>query len=68
MEEYHTERGFKGYLLRDLNDKKFRVQESSLATQKAIWIFVDENAIHLNKETVTELISLLQKFLPDGEK
>ena len=96
MEICKTERGFDLIEFRDLYEKSFSIQKSSLATQNAIWFGIDDaepkilasktmeggtgwvkypipgdvsinTRMHLNREQVKELITILQKFVDTGE-
>lgn len=66
-----TERGFIEYgEFTDVYGANVRVQESSIATKKCVWIFVDSErdkqnngAIHLDEKSAKTLIKHLTKFL-----
>ena len=76
-----TERGFRRADFIDRYDAKCSIQESSLATEAAIWLGMNEGAhhqgeclarMHLTQEQVATLLPLLQCFvetgyLPSGE-
>jgi hypothetical protein len=66
----YTERGFADYAsFTDLYDTQVTVRESSLATEDAVWIFVDNGrwsdnpAAHLNREQAKTVIVALQEWL-----
>jgi hypothetical protein len=69
-----TERGFAIAEFTDLYGSVCSIQESSLATDDAIWLGVDTHHVagevsarmHLNKETAKALIPLLQNFVKTG--
>lgn len=43
------------------------IQKSSLATEDAIWLGVDEHRMHLTQEQVAALLPLLQHFAETGD-
>lgn len=51
----------------DLYGKKCSIQESSLATDYALWVGVNGARMHLTQDQVKELIPILQKFVNTGE-
>ncbi len=67
-----TERGFNRGEFVDRYDSKCSIQESSLATEAAIWFGVDvdfkgnEARMHLTQEQVQDLLPLLQEFVQTG--
>lgn len=61
-----TERGFAYADFYDLYNKGCSIQESSLATDNAIWLGVYESRMHLNQEQVAELLPLLERFVKTG--
>jgi hypothetical protein len=71
----HTQRGFAIYSeFRDVSGCTIRVQESSLATASAVWIFCDSNnpeyknpSPQLTKPQAKRMIKALQKFV-DGQR
>ncbi|MBY6918144.1 hypothetical protein FDB50_15550 [Clostridium botulinum] len=66
--EGYTERGFKLISFKDLYGKKCNIQESSLATEEAIWFGVEEvSRMHLSREQVKEILPILQKYVDTGE-
>jgi hypothetical protein len=82
MKRYElSDRGFYGFEFKDLNGDKCSVQESSLATDHAIWVGCNRGThvngpngeevclarMHLNREKVAELIPLLRWFVAYGE-
>lgn len=75
-----TSRGFKIIKFTDLYGEKCSLQESSLATARAIWFGCDENGkphhvtgqtlsprMHLSQKQVRELLPVLQWFAETGE-
>lgn len=62
-----TDRGFTRINFLDLYDIKCSLQESSLATDNAIWLGVNENRMHLNKKMVGKLIKKLFLWYLGGE-
>jgi len=68
-----TNRGFTICEFTDRYNSKCSVQESSLATEAAIWLGVDTDfngkectRMHLTIEQVQELLQLLQTFVDTG--
>jgi hypothetical protein len=71
-----TERGFMAGDFEDLNGDKCSIQESSLATDDALWLGCNKGThtkegecfarMHLNRETAAALIPLLQTFVETG--
>lgn len=70
-----TERGFLGGEFEDRYGKKCSIQESSLATESAIWLGCDEGThvegqclarMYLTEEHVAALLPLLEHFLYTG--
>ncbi len=66
-----------GFLVRrefaDLNDSQCSIQNSSLATEEAIWLGVETSysgergyRMHLSREMAEKLIPLLQAFVDNG--
>lgn len=78
LELTKTSRGFQLIKFRDLYDAECSLQESSLATECAIWFGCDKNAVHsvtgeelsprmhLTQEQVAALIPHLQRFVDTG--
>ena len=62
-----TGRGFTRGEFRDRYNFLCSIQKSSLATEDAIWLGVNENRMHLTQEMAEALIPLLQKFVDTGE-
>lgn len=67
-----TQRGFWIYdQFVDLNNSKIRIQESSLATERAVWIFANndnpelDGDPHLTTEQARRVIKALQSFVDD---
>lgn len=75
----HTERGFARYDFKDLYNEPCSLQQSSLATDDAIWLGCDHETVHhvtgqscgarmhLNREQVAALLPLLMHFVMTGE-
>jgi hypothetical protein len=57
-----TNRGFKVAYFDDLYHQKSSIQESSLATDQAIWLGCQGNRMHLNRQMVRELLPYLIYF------
>jgi hypothetical protein len=77
MEIKPTSRGFKRAEFVDLYGEQCSIQESSLATDDAIWLGCNEGKhhhvtgscmarMHLNRAMAAELIPLLQHFVDTG--
>ena len=74
MKKYNlADRGFIGYEFTDLYGSKCSIQESSLATDNAIWLGVNKDfkgkectRMHLNIEQVKELLPQLRYFIKRG--
>ncbi len=72
-----TDRGFKYAEFTDLYGSECSIQESSLATEPALWVGVDvpfkqysnldSTRMHLTQEMARDLISLLELFVEKGE-
>jgi hypothetical protein len=68
MKTGKTARGFRLIEFRDLYDVPCSIQESSLATQPALWVGVDDhgtergNRMHLDREQARWLADLLRRF------
>lgn len=70
-----TERGFGLYEFKDKYGQKCSLQDSSLATESAIWFGVDVdlkgkevfNRMHLTQEQVKALLPILTNFAETGE-
>ena len=70
-----ADRGFFGYEFKDLYGQKCTIQESSLATDDAIWLgvtidfdgkHVEHGRMHLNREMAIKLMAKLAVFIEDG--
>jgi len=70
-----NERGFSGAEFTDRYGKACSIQDSSLATEDAIWLGCDEGLhhqgqclarMHLTREMVIELLPLLHRFVETG--
>jgi hypothetical protein len=66
MEIKISPRGFKYADFKDLYGNDCSIQESSLATEDAIWLGLDDSRMHLNREQAEHIVELLQKFIDDG--
>ncbi len=55
------------YCFVDYNDKKCSLQQSSLATESAVWFGQGVYRMHLTQEQVGALLPLLEAFARDGE-
>lgn len=77
-----TERGFRAYRFIDRYKEECSLQESSLATEPAIWFGIDVKKtdydgapmpkhtlarMHLTKEMVKELLPILEAWVRDEE-
>lgn len=70
-----TERGFAIAEFTDLYGSECSIQESSLATEAAIWLGVDTHhaagdvnaRMHLTQDMAAALIPLLERFVKTGE-
>ncbi len=67
MPQRQTERGFNVYEeFRDMYGISVRIQESSSAEERRVWIFLDDNGLstgaHLNEERVDKVIAALQEW------
>lgn len=65
-------RGFSRYEFADLYGVASSLQKSSLATEDAIWLGVDEvdgkpARMHLTRKQVKDLLPILTKFVKTGE-
>ena len=80
MKIIKLDRGFRCSEFIDLHGKVCSIQESSLATDNAIWLGCDAGThtksgdielclsrMHLSQEQVAELLPLLQHFVDTGE-
>jgi hypothetical protein len=70
-----TARGFRYYEFTDRYDGKCSLQESSLATEDAIWLGMNRGThhhgtclarMHLTREMVARLLPILQEFVDTG--
>ncbi len=66
MKLFCTERGFARANFVDRYREQCSIQESSLATERCIWLGCDSNRMHLTQEMATELIPLLEHFVCTG--
>jgi hypothetical protein len=58
-----TERRFARFDFIDRYGEECAIQDSSLASEAAIWLGVNDNRMHLTREQVAELVPILQRFL-----
>jgi hypothetical protein len=63
LEFKYTVRGFARYDFKDLYGNACSLQESSLATDNAIWLGCNEQRMHLNRNQVAALLPILQNFV-----
>ena len=72
MRTKKTKRGFRIYSdFKDFDGERVRVQESSLATKRAVWIFAEVRfhmgehiaGIHLDRARAKRLIRALELFI-----
>lgn len=65
-----TERGFWQHEMKDSDGQKFCVQDSSLATDNCVWIYMidgrPQHMIHLNRARARRLIKYLNNFVETG--
>ena len=75
LQFHSTDRGFVRSDFVDLNGQRCSIQESSLATEDAIWIGCDEGLhtgskclarMHIDQKMALELIEVLQHFVRNG--
>lgn len=71
---HHNERGFRTATWRDRYGAPCSIQESSLATEKCIWLGRDGllsehrgGRMHLTQDMVRKLLPLLQAFVETGK-
>jgi len=62
-----THRGFVLGEFRDLYGQPCSVQESSLATNHALWLGTNKDRIHLSRDAAVTLLEILQTFVETGE-
>ncbi|MBN9310835.1 MAG: hypothetical protein J0I99_00460 [Devosia sp.] len=62
----HTSRGFAIIEFPDLYNKPASLQDSSLATDAAVWIGAGEERAHLNQDMVRRLLPALVRFADRG--
>lgn len=79
MQFIKTERGFARYDFKDLYGAACSLQQSSLATDDAIWLGCDHETVHhvtgqpcgarmhLNRDQVASLLPVLMHFIMTGE-
>jgi hypothetical protein len=61
-----TGRGFSRGEFTDLYGEPCSIQDSSLATDDAIWLGADANRMHLSRAHAVALLPLLQRFVDTG--
>lgn len=61
-----TERGFRRGEFTDRYGNKCSIQESSLATEPAIWIGRNKARAHITMQQAKDLLPLLQHFAEKG--
>lgn len=73
MKIERTERGFQVARFKDRYDSECSIQNSSLASEDAIWLGVDKGfdgkectRMHLTRKMVKELLPLLKDFVEHG--
>lgn len=67
MKVKKNDRGFRLVEFIDFYGIPCSIQESSLATEQAIWLGRDYARMHLSQAQVQELLPLLQHFAETGE-
>lgn len=67
MEIAQTERRFDLIRFTDRCGQKCKLQKSSNTTEDSIWLGVLEDAMHLTRQQVKELLPFLQNFVDRGE-
>lgn len=71
MPDYYTERGFAMYADHPTADGSFTVQESSLATERKVWVGLGDARAHLSEAEARIVRDALTEFLvettPNGE-
>lgn len=63
----YTGRGFILGEFHDLYQQPCSIQESSIATNHAIWLGTDKDRIHLSLDSAVTLIEILQEFVKTGD-
>lgn len=66
MNYYTTETGLDGVEFYDFYRYPCSIQESSLATEEAIWLGRDGHRMHLTRSHVALLLPMLQHFAETG--
>ncbi len=61
-----TQRGFRLIEFRDLYRAESSLQESSLASEAAVWLGTKDNRMHLSIEHAQTLVKLLNYFIETG--
>lgn len=70
MLKIHWHTTARGFPLGDFQDhygERCSIQESSLATEFAIWLGRDEERMHLTQAEVAVLLPVLARFVETGE-
>lgn len=67
MKPEKTIRGFDLIRFTDRYNNKCSLQKSSLATEDAIWLGIEQQRMHLTQDIVKSLLPFLQKFSDTGE-
>lgn len=67
METKTTQRGFDYKEFEDSKGVKCSIQQSSIATEEAIWFGCDDIPVRFTREQVAELLPTLQQFVLTGE-
>lgn len=65
--ETKTNRWFSLYCFKDKYWNKCSLQKSSLATEDCVWLWVDNNRMHLTQKQVRKLIQKLNRFADKWE-
>jgi len=67
MKKYNVaDRGFIGYDFKDIYGEACSIQESSLATDDALWLGTDINRMHIDRKLAKEIIQKLKYFYKHG--
>lgn len=64
---YKSDRWFERWDFEDYYKKECSIQESSLATEKAIWLWCNEERMHLTEPMVKEIVKKMQNRLDTGD-
>jgi hypothetical protein len=63
----HTPRGFALLTFYDAYGARCSLQQSSLATDEAVWFGLDDYRMHLTRDMVAQLLPILQEYVETGE-